>query len=138
MGIALTSTLLLCLVRGEPETQYVFVEDLKRDWVLSRDGYFIGGRLDARGEFSETKRVKANGFISGSMRLGQLLNRDSLLDTSVYELRSGTLIPGTMDEKGYFIPEVGGKVIKFSDYKYKPSGPVIWNLPGEFVKKESK
>jgi hypothetical protein len=49
-----------------------------------------------------------------------------------YEFRNGVLIPGTMDTKGRFIPEVGGKIIPFSDYRYSPLAPRIWNLPGYF------
>jgi hypothetical protein len=54
----------------------------------------------------------------------------------VYEYRSGRLIKGVIDTKGYFVPDLDGKVIEFKDYKYKPGGIHIWNLPGEFGKKK--
>lgn len=53
----------------------------------------------------------------------------------VYEYRSGVLVPGKLQEYSAFIPEVGGKIIDFKDYKYTPDGPQIYNLPGFFMKK---
>jgi hypothetical protein len=56
-------------------------------------------------------------------------------DKNVYEFRSGRLIKGEIDAKGYFIPEIGSKVIDFKDYRYRKDGPRIWNLPGRFEKR---
>ena len=46
------------------------------------------------------------------------------------------LIPGEIQDDGRFVPEVGGTIIKFTDYTYTPTGPRIWNLPGYFVPNE--
>lgn len=51
-----------------------------------------------------------------------------------YEYRHGKLIPGVL--RGYdFVPQLGGKVIEFSEYQYSPKSSPIYNLPGEFVPK---
>jgi hypothetical protein len=36
---------------------------------------------------------------------------------------------------GLFVPELGGKIIDFMDYKYSDQAIPIWNLPGKFVKR---
>jgi len=56
-------------------------------------------------------------------------------EKNVYEFRSGRLIKGEINAKGYFIPEIGAKVIDFKDYHYRKDGPRIWNLPGRFEKR---
>ena len=33
---------------------------------------------------------------------------------------------------GKFVPDEGGRIIKFSDYHYSPFARPIWNLPGYF------
>lgn len=51
----------------------------------------------------------------------------------VYEYRSGILVPMVFDEYRGLIPEVGGKIIDFKDYRYTPEARRIYNLPGRFV-----
>lgn len=48
----------------------------------------------------------------------------------VYEYRSGRLIPGVV-QGGAFIPQLGGTIIAFKDYRIG-SRP-IYNLPGKFI-----
>ncbi|OWK41792.1 hypothetical protein FRUB_03870 [Fimbriiglobus ruber] len=43
------------------------------------------------------------------------------------------LIPGEIRPLGQFVPEVGGKIIRFADYRYNPEAKPIWNLPGKFI-----
>ncbi|MBL8825223.1 MAG: hypothetical protein JNJ77_21730 [Planctomycetia bacterium] len=52
----------------------------------------------------------------------------------VYENRSGILVPMVFDEYRGLIPEVGGKIIDFKDYRYSPEARRIYNLPGRFVR----
>jgi hypothetical protein len=118
---------------GQVAMKYVFVENVARDWSLRRDGYIIAGRLNSRGEFTETFRLVHTAHIGGGVQIGPVLNFSLVEGTPVYELRSGVLVPGTFDKDGYFVPDVGGKIIKFSEYKYSPDGPKIWNLPGEYM-----
>ena len=91
------------------------------------------GRLDARGEFTETERVPVDAFPGGGAKYSTRLNWSFPAGTSVYEFRSGVLIPGTFDESGYFVPDHEGKLLKFADYKYSADAPTIWNLPGLFL-----
>ncbi|MBL8825224.1 MAG: hypothetical protein JNJ77_21735 [Planctomycetia bacterium] len=51
----------------------------------------------------------------------------------VYEYRSGILVPMIFDEYRGLIPEAGGKIIDFKDYRYSPEARRIYNLPGRFV-----
>src|ERR1700733_15125903 len=113
--------------------EYVFVKDTERLVAIDRGDVFLSGRLDADGEFHQTKRIEANnGVIQSFGPSYRLLNGGSNTPRTVYEFRSGILIPGTIKSQGNFIPEVGGKIIKFEDYKYSPTGIQIWNLPGHF------
>lgn len=52
-----------------------------------------------------------------------------------YELRYGMLIPMIIDTKGCFVPEKGGKIIPFEEYRYSLFARPIYNLPGTWVKK---
>jgi hypothetical protein len=54
----------------------------------------------------------------------------------VYEYRCDRLIPGILDEKDNFVPELSGKIMAMREFRYSPDGPRIYNLPGEFVKKQ--
>ncbi len=42
------------------------------------------------------------------------------------------LIPGTIRERGNFLPEEGGKIVSFKNYQYSASATPIWNLPGRY------
>ncbi len=123
---------------------YEFVLRVNRLVEFSRPDYStLVGRLDAGGEFTLSytlpgvppelifKDFALYRFGNGSpspVRLGV----NELNPQPVYELRSGVLIPGTMVVNGPFVPTVGGAIIRFADYKYSPTTPKIWNLPGYF------
>lgn len=111
----------------------LFVEDLTRTVSIRREPWFLVGRLDARGEFTETERVPIDAFPSGGVKRSARLNWSFPPGTSVYEFRSGVLIPGTFDDNGYFGPDVKGKLLKFADYEFSADAPKIWNLPGLFL-----
>ena len=114
--------------------RYVYVENASRSVCLIRGEWRVCGHLDARGEFKETQRVLSAGpsFIGG-VKIGQILNAYALHGKPLYELRAGRLVPGTFDKEGTFIQDIGGKVIDFAAYKYTPTAPKIWNLPGHFL-----
>lgn len=108
-----------------------FVPDTNRLVAFWRDGGFLVGRLSSRGEFLELSR-STSGRYSGPYLdfIGQSVRADSM--TLVYEFRSDTLVPGRFTDDGWFVPEVGGVIIKFSDYKFGLFSTPIWNLPGRF------
>jgi hypothetical protein len=64
-----------------------------------------------------------------------VINSRRLGREPVYEYRSGRLIKGELDKEGDFIPDLGSKVTDFKDYRPGKGVPVIYNLPGRFVKK---
>jgi hypothetical protein len=53
-------------------------------------------------------------------------------DIPVYEFCAGSLILGTLDDDGNFIPKEVSTIIRFSDYKPGPGAIPIYNLPGKF------
>jgi hypothetical protein len=94
------------------------------------------GKLDEAGNFV----VPHRGYFQ--FRRGQPLSRvppctpiNGEPEKNVYEYRSGTLVPGAIDDDGNFIPTLDAKVIDFKDYVYSPKAAKIYNLPGKFVRK---
>jgi hypothetical protein len=120
------------------QEEYEFVQDTGRLVELIQGETESIGKLDASGNFVPDKRwfqlKKGQPLVSGPATT--LIN--GLAQKGVYEFRSGRLIPGDIDDKGNFIPTVGGRIIDFKDYRYGPKAPKIYNLPGKFVKKEKK
>jgi hypothetical protein len=122
----------------DPE-EFQFVEDTSR-WVMviQEDRKSIG-KLDAAGNLIFPNkgyfRAYRRGQALSSIPPGILINS---AQKGVYEFRSGRLIPGDIDDKGRFIPTVGGRIIDFKDYHYSPKAPRIYNLPGYFVRKDKK
>lgn len=121
--------------RPAPPKEYKFVENTDR-WVEVIHGKWrLSGQLDKGGEFTQVFRVLRDAP-PAMMPPAELLNgpgQVAAAPVKAYELRHGTLIPGELRKNGPFVPEVGGTVIKFADYRYSPEGPQIWNLPGRFV-----
>ncbi|MBX9625691.1 MAG: hypothetical protein K2X82_17955 [Gemmataceae bacterium] len=115
-----------------PPAQYRFVENTDR-WVgVHRGGWRLIGKLDKDGEFTQEQRFR-RGAGASSVPAHELLNGSRPAAAKAYEFRHGALVPGELRKDGAFVPEVGGTVIKFADYKYTPEAPRIWNLPGYFV-----
>ncbi len=113
---------------------YVFVPDT--DWwvEICHDQTTSIGKLDAAGNFLPTEINKPRCHRrSAETRSIKRLNPKP--EKNVYEFRSGRLIKGELNWNGYFIPEIGSKVLDFKDYHYRPDGPRIWNLPGRFEKR---
>jgi hypothetical protein len=115
-----------------PVGRYVYVEDASR-WVsVIRGPWRVVGHLDAAGKLTETHRFRWEGPVFGGVISGELLNGSPLRGKPLYELRAGLLVPGTLDDEGTFAPD-GGQAIRFAEYKYTPTAPRIWNLPGHFL-----
>lgn len=117
---------------GESD-DYVFVQDTERLVEVFHDKTTSLGYLDAAGNFVPKPewlnhpKGEARSVID---RKPEVLNWQP--EKNVYEFRSGRLIKGEIDQKGYFVPEIGSKVIDFKDYRYREGAPRIWNLPGRF------
>lgn len=115
--------------------KYVFVENTDR-WVsIVRGEWFLIGKLDKSGDFIHEFKFKTSDSTSAGIPVATSLNSTGPNSKKVFEFRSGMLIPGEIRKEGNFVPEAGGKMIEFKDYKYSPSEIPIWNLPGRFVKK---
>lgn len=129
MTASMTAVVLVGLI---PVPVYEFVPAPDRlVGIMRRDGTILIGKFDADGEFTQTAVEKAGPRL-GPMTWQFVGSSGSLKPELVYELRSGTLILGTLTGNGPFIPKVGAAVIRFVNYKYSPSAPRIWNLPGYF------
>ena len=125
---------------GKHPVEYQFVPDTDRLVGICRNKSLLVGRLDADGEFHQTRRLEPLGG-DGLEELGLILytgpgfddiNLGSTTPRQVYEFRSGMLIPGTIREKGQFVPEEGGQIVSFKTYQYSKSAIPIWNLPGRY------
>ena len=125
---------------GDPVAQYEFVRDTKPNVALQHGDVWSIGKLDAAGNFLPDPQWMNLRVMLSSSPGGRLINPGGYIG-SVYEYRSGRLILGKLDDKGNFIPELGGKVIALSEYlsKYRPGkSPKVYNLPGRIVKRGSK
>jgi hypothetical protein len=91
--------------------------------------------VNATGDYEQTAKLKAGAPFS-AVPPHQLVNGAGLTPKRVYEYRSGRLILGVMTAEGHFLPDVGSTVIKFGDYKYGPEAVPIWNLPGNFMRRD--
>jgi hypothetical protein len=123
-----------------PPAEYVFVRDTDR-WVgLYRGGTIYIGKLDADGKFHDSVRIDHNKRYSGMEREGKKYALISWPELDrlrpAYEYRAGTLVKGVINSDGVFVPDPEAPAIPFWQYKYSPTAPPIWNLPGTFQKKE--
>lgn len=120
-----------------PKEQYVFVEDTGRWVAVIRPKLYLIGKLDQNGNFIHQYKYEA---IPPGLNLGfpppPTINYTREKPKKVYEFRSGVLVPGEIRPDGSFVPEAGGKIIRFTDYQYTPTARPIWNLPGVFVTEE--
>lgn len=102
--------------------------------TLYRDGQLYFGTADARGEFLPSGDLERQDGLAPLISDSRLCNRRLLnpvhaTSGPVYEYRSGRLVPGSFDEDGYFIPELGGTTIAFDQYVPGPTARPIYNLP---------
>lgn len=140
-ALALAAALLAPPGGGPPKADsYLFELDEKRVVGFFRKNLLVVGTFDKDGEFHRIVAVEAKPLadgLSGIRYSGpkyELICVDYQMEKcSVYELRSGRLIPGMYSPEGLFVPELGGKITDFKEYKYSDKAVPIWNLPGKFV-----
>jgi hypothetical protein len=120
------------LAQSEDSEAYEFVPSDETPVYLRRGIKVSLGKLDASGSFTTGRTEQDMSLKQGFILHGRVLNLTPR--KGVYEYRSGRLIKGDLDDNGNFVPELGSKIIDFKDYQYSPKSPVIYNLPGEFVK----
>jgi hypothetical protein len=122
-----------------PPARFFYEEDLRRLIRIHRPSLYMDGAFDSDGEFVPSSIVdlsKGPVVYSGphTHDANLPLRADPKTKTeSVYEFRSGVLVPGKLDAAGNFVPTAGAKMIAFADYKCVDGAPRIWNLPGRFV-----
>jgi hypothetical protein len=125
--------------QGQPS--YVYVPALHRTVAIALPtGAYAFGKLDANGEFVFSRRHPDSDtpgdfafYVSGPFCMQpRFLRSGGAVPIKAFELRSGMLIPGSIETSGRFVPALGEKIISFSEYKYSPDVPKIWNLPGDF------
>ncbi len=134
MNTLITFCMATALLGSDDLDDYVFVPDTDRCVEICHDLTTSIGKLDAAGNFLPDDINKPRGHRrSAETRSIKILNAKP--EKNVYEFRSGRLIKGELNRNGYFIPEIGSKVIDFKDYHYRPDVPRIWNLPGRFEKR---
>jgi hypothetical protein len=63
----------------------------------------------------------------------ELVNKPRRPQEPVYRFVSDTLVKGTLRADGSFVPDVGGAVTAFKDYRPGKEIPRIYNLPGRFI-----
>lgn len=121
-----------------PKGRYVFVQNTDRYVGIIRGNWHLVGKFDANGEFFQDMKLKKGQGYSAGIPPHGIINSSghATLSRKVYEFRSGVLVPGEIRPDGYFVPEAGGKIIRFKDYQYSPTATPIWNLPGVFVTEE--
>ncbi len=115
-------------------SRYRYVPDSKRFVTMIWGDKFSIGKLDESGNFCPDARwneLAISRLQFAGTPQHTVINRPA---GPALEYRSGRLIPGRLDEDGYFVPRVGAEVIDFAHYQYDPKGPRIYNLPGSFVK----
>jgi hypothetical protein len=121
--------------------EYQFVQDTSRSVGFVHGDEYQIGQLDKNGNFIPDKRlgVLRRGAGASGIPPFRVVNTAILAPTEhVFEYRSGRLIEGTLDSVGNFTPKLGSKITDFGEYKYSPSAPRIYNLPGHFVVKKPK
>ena len=121
------------LLGSDDLDNYVFMPDADQLVEVCYGPTAAIGKLDAAGNFLPTQINLRKGQSHSAVTNIKMLNPKA--EKNVYEFRSGRLIKGELNQNGYFVPEIGSKVIDFKDYHYREGGPRIWNLPGRFEKK---
>jgi hypothetical protein len=116
--------------------QYRFVQDLDRSVAIVRANLIVFGQLDAAGNFIQDRKRPSHPLGAPFSGPGFSRLNQEAAGEPVYEFRSDHLIRGSFDESGNFVPDPGSIVLDFKDYRYRPDGIRIYNLPGRFVKVE--
>ncbi len=150
MLTALTVVTAVTAVAANEPPQYVFVLDLGPIVGMRHGNLVYLGQLNEYGAFLEDRTQKPYQHPSApssgvnTAKSAELLRRYPIINVSrkgeyverVYEYRCGRLIPGTVSEFGPFVPETGGTIMAFKDYKYSETATRIYNLPGYFMRRD--
>lgn len=143
----LCSTVVGCsLPLPAPETVVDRTEPLRRVRI-SRDRFLVYCLVDARGNLIPYRQIGSGycGIINEVC--ADIYESDYVVVSRwypewpcepVYEYRSGLLIPGKRDSWCRFVPERGGRVSSFRDYRAGNGAPRIYNLPGHLLPKDEK
>jgi hypothetical protein len=104
--------------------------DLDRRVGLQKGLDVYIGKLDRDGDFKfELFHADIQNPSTG-FPIYEVINISNCYPYKTYEFRSGKLISGSINSKLLFEPDIGGKIIRFEDYKYMLGSPKIWNFPG--------
>jgi hypothetical protein len=140
------------------EAEFDFKPDVARLIARIQHDQIVFGYLDAQGEFLRERRlppvppqpgddasVRSPPSINSNDETSKplpptstwvvVINKARRPHEPVYEFRSGSLIAGTLDHDGNFVPEVDSEILAASKYRYSPTARRIYNLPGTFVPK---
>jgi len=132
MACSVFAATLFCVLSPGLLLRYEYVPNAEPGVTLLRGGWWIDGHLDKNGDFLESQRYKRAGLMSTHGTGGRILTHNLMVGKKAFEYRSGVLVPGTFGADYNFIPEVGGRIVRFADYEYSLLAPPIYNLPGYF------
>lgn len=141
-------------IAAEPigKSEYEFKHQPGKPVVFFLGGMNWKGTLSGDGVFVPDLKTKP--WLNTPLHLNweyklDAINTPSVRSEAVYEYHAGILVEGSLrgvtswedlmtatPPVGTFIAKVGGKVIDFKEYRYDPQSLRIYNLPGEFVKKQ--
>ncbi len=132
---------LLAILQSENDYKFVpyvkgvtfHINHVMCEGIIDTDGSFLPNLKSLQRGLS-AKLQKEEVFIDGSWP--PPFRDDLRVNSKLYEFRSGKLIPMIVDQELGLIPEVGGIIIDFKDYRYSPTARRIYNLPGFFVRKQ--
>jgi hypothetical protein len=131
-------------------SEYEYVVDLSVKYGVFHSKMLYFGRLDSHGQFVADPKnppLPYSGIGSMPKRMPARLMQSLVPDEKLYQYNAARLVPGILKPDAattstYFYPDLGGKIIEFSEYlkDYDPKkSRRIYNLPGRIVKKgESK
>jgi hypothetical protein len=123
--------------------EYEYKQDLSTEYYRQYGHFLYFGKLDEYGNFVpapnptpvEEPMDISQGWPKGFFKNYAYLMMSNNPKIEAYEFRSNRLIPGIIHNEE-FAPDIEGKVIAFSDYKYSKVARRIYNLPGKFVPKK--
>ena len=121
------------------EEAYVYHNMPRMHYMHTAGGIWCTGTIDSEGHFQpiiDDLQGSVRAILKGMPRAGSWPSHlhTGKVNEKVYEYRSGLLVPMIVDPKLGLLPEVGGKIIDFKNYKYSSSSVHIYNLPGRFVR----
>lgn len=131
---------MLLLLQTVFSNNFEFVPGTTEDYFHKLNKHLYYGQIDKYGNFvqysnpsgSQVPEYIGNVFPKSFTKHYEFFVSSGGSLATVYEYRSGRLIPGIV-ERFNFVPDIGGKVIPLSEYHFPWSPGRIYNLPGKFV-----